>query len=673
MPMKDDELVTAVKQQLQRCAGFEGDTISADREKALNYYFQRARGDEVPGRSQVVSGDVSAMVEANLAQMLDAFSSDRIAEFDPFGVEDEDQAQLESDTVQYFVMSKSNGFLELAQGIKDALLLRNGLMKVYVDERKSSTTRTLGNVAPEAFAELTHIPGAQVDVLKYDPQAKEARLRITKVRRTFKAQALPPENFLYQADWDSLDLQPIPFCAERHIDSRSDLIEMFPKARGKIEELHAFHNNHTTTGAARNPRKVTENRKGIDRSQDPIEWFECYVLADQDGDGISERLKVCLSGDQLLSDDPVRLVPYAAGSAILNPHRFLGISLYDKLKQVQDLNTGLQRALMDNVNTTTKNRIAYLDGKVNVEDVSDGRPNGALRVKASVADVRAAVMPFAVPDTSANILQNIEFQKSVRSEMGGAALDMQTAQMQIGGDRMGSQGLDRAYSVVEQLCAMMTKTIAASLIRSTFLLAHATLREWFDEPVPVKRQGKWFSPVPSEWPVRECVTVKVGMSPGERARRANALMQMLNSQVQLAQLGMDEVLVNLDGFYKTLMDWARVSEIQNPEQYFVDPQSDTARQALQSKQKAQAEQKAQQQALMQQAIGLEQLRTAFDKYKTDAELQFKYYDAVLKAETKEAEIVGQATTDLLTAKEAGKAKAKGEDKADGPETRREAA
>lgn len=659
MSLTKEELQAHIRSQLIRCSGFDGDEISKARKLALDYYFQRARGDEVAGRSQVVTGDLSAMVEATLAQMMDAFSSDHIAEFDPYGADDENQAQLESDAVQYFVMSKNNGVLELAQSIKDALMLRNGLMKVWVDERSRTFTKTFNNVTPEAISELTHIPNTTVKILNFDPDEHTLSLRITSVRREFRAAALPLENFLYQADWNSLDLQEIPFCAERHVDSRSTLLELgFPKS--VVQDLPRMKQPFKIDDAARNPNRLTHYNTPIDSSQDEIEWYECFVLMDWDGDGISERRRICVAGggsQALLSNDPVNLVPYAAGTAIINPHRFLGISLYDKLKQVQDISTGLTRGLLDNVNTTTKNRMAYLDGKVNVDDISDGRPNGAIRVKANVPDIRAALMPFQVPDTSANILQNIQYLKQVRSEMGGAALDMQTANMQIGGDRMGSQGLDRAYSVVEQLCALMTKLVAISLIRSTFLLAHATLRESFNDPVQIKRQGKWQSPIPTQWQERDCCTVKIGMSAGERARRASALLTMLNMQIQLADKGMDNVLVNLEGFYNTLMEWARVSDIQDPEQYFVDPQSNSAMQAAQSKQQQAQEQQQMQQALMSQSVQMKQFEISLDKYKTDVDTQFKYYNAVLSAEVSEAQIVGKATSDLLTTKAKGKDKA----------------
>jgi hypothetical protein len=389
----------------------------------------------------------------------------------------------------------------------------------------------------------------------------------------------------------------------------------------------------------------------MDKSQELVEWYEVHARAEA-GNGIDELRRICFhyTDSEILLDEPAPFLKLASGTAILNPHRFTGISLFDKLKQNQDMRTALRRALLDNVNATTKNRLAGLDGVVNEDDATDGRVNNLVRVKNVVPDVRQALMPLAVPDTSANILANLESTARERSEMGGAALDLQTAQMQIGGDRMGSQGLEKAYSVAEQLSASMMKTLASTLIRETFLLAHKTLREYFDEPVPIKRNGKWQYVVPSEWPERYSVTVKPGMSPGERSRRVNAMTQVINSQMMLADKGMDEVLVNLDSFNRALLDWARLSEVQNPEQYFLDPQSEQSQAALQNKQKQAQQQQRDKAMLMQQAFGLEQLRTAFEKYRTDAELQFKYFAELLNAEVKEAEIVGRAAADLVKQK-----------------------
>lgn len=641
--MDESTLITILKDGLRDCAGWDGDPIAEDRVHALNYYFQRERGDEVTGRSTVVSGDLSAMVEANLAQMMDAFASDNIVEFDSFGREDEDQAQLESDVVALHVMKRNAGRLQLATAIKDALLQRVGTIKVWCDYKTEVKSRVFDNVEPEARAVL---PDGS-----YNQRDKTLSVKDKTERKTLRCEAVAPENFFYPRSYDSFDMQRIPFCAERHVDTRSDLVAMgFPRDRVKDLKAHA---NDSSKGdeAARSIRSLLgdDRTPSVDSSQDLIEWYEIYALIDTDKDGISERRRLALvwSQEVLLENIPVDRVPYACGVVMMNPHRLTGISQYDKLRNQQDKTTGLERALLDTVNTVLKNRTAYLDGLVNVDDVGDGRTNGSIRVNRSVGDVRSAVMPFTIPDQSLGILQNLEYQKTIRTELGGAALELATGQMQIGGDRLGSQGLDRAYSVMEQLGSLMMKTVADTLIRSVFLLAHATLRENISDPVEFKRSGHWTSVIPARWRERTELTVKLGLSPGERSRKTNALTEILNSQIELAKLGMDGVLVDISGFYRALMDWGRVSEIPNPEQYFLDPAGEASQKAAAEKQRVAEETKQEQRALMDMALQLEQMRTAMDKYKQDTDLQFKYWEAVLGAQVKEAEIAGAATIDLL--------------------------
>ena len=343
----------------------------------------------------------------------------------------------------------------------------------------------------------------------------------------------------------------------------------------------------------------------------------------------------------MLFRDATSIVPYSTGQCFIAPHRLTGISLWDKLRQGQDVNTALQRALLDNVQATSKNRIAYLDGKANPDDVADGRVNGAIRVKPSVARVSDAVMGFTVPDTSGSIVNAIDHQRRIRTELGGSTLDMQSGELQVS-KQVGSMGLDRAFSVAEQLAAHMTQNVADTLIRSTFLVAHATLREHFTEPVPIKVGGRWDTAIPAEWQARTQLTVNVGMSPGERTRRAAALDKLLQSQIQLSGLGMDDVLVNIDGFYSLLMDWARVADVPNPERYFVDPRSEGSQKAQQLKQQAaQAQQQAQQQ-LVKQAVDLEKLRTAFDKYKQDQEAAIEVWSKKVDAKIEYAKLGQEA-------------------------------
>lgn len=648
MAEQRNELGTKIAAWLHECAGFDGDAIAQDRVKAINYYLQRERGDEQAGRSRVVSGDLSAMVEANLAQMLESFSGPDLAEFTATGESDDDQAALESAVVTDMIMNRNNGYFELGSAIKDGLLLRNGWVYIDVEETPITETLELENATGEAIAELSSNTALDVKVLEFDEKAATATVRVTQIFRKFLFQAEDPANVLYPKNYNSIDVQEIPFIARRHLETRDKLIRRgFPKT--KVRRLKAYDQDSKIDSMARDVRQDVATETPVDESQERIEWFECYVLVDS-GDGTSERRRIAVAGvnkDAILENVPVTLVPLATGTPFINPHRLTGLSLFDKLRQGQDINTSLSRALLDNVNAVIKNRTAYLDGKVNVEDLEDGRPNGNIRVRASVGDVRSAITPFVQPDISAGILQNLNYQRQVRSEMGGASLELATGQMQMSGGRIGSQGVDRAFSVMEQLAAHMTKNMAQTLIRNAWLLSHAMIRQFFDEPVEIKREGRWRSAVPSTWPTRFAVNVRVGMSPNERARKVATMKTIIDSQIGLAREGMSGQLVDAERFYKAVTDYARYADIPNPEQYYIDPQSDGAKQAAASQAQKAEEEKAASRALMSQAVGLEQLRAAMEKYKTDIEYQFKYWAETLKAEIAEANIVGNATADLI--------------------------
>jgi hypothetical protein len=644
--MKSDEdtkLTSQLKQMLVHCVGFDGDELAESRKQSYDYYFQRSRGDEVVGRSSIVTGDLSAMTEGNLALMTEPLLDKRIAEFCSYDELDEEQANLESDCVQVMLFKRQNGFIELTSAIKDALQLRNAVVKIYVDKRTHIKQLRRENVEMEVVNELLSTFG-DVAVHSYDPEKKKLSATVTKTTRKFRVESLAPENFLYPKDWHRQDLEDIPFCAERHVEARSTLIERgFPKV--KVDQLRRWNNPHQSASDARLPRSVTPNSMPIDKSQELIEWYETYVKMD-DGMGASELHRICFSDQFVLEDEPADLICYATGVAIINPHTFMGISLFDKIKWVQDSTTALTRALMDNLNATNKNRTAHLDGVCETTDIEDGRTNGSIRVNPQlVQDVRQAIMAFGIPDTSANILSNLDHFRSVRSESGGAALDLATGQMQLN-DRVGSQGLDRAYSVMESLALFMTRIIANTLVRTMYLIAHETLRTQWKEPILFKRGNKWVKTNPAEWPVRDSVEVNLGKSLNDRSRESAVLSQLMDRQAFLASNGMEEILVDVNTYYAALNAWLRVNDVENPEKFAIDPRSDKAMQAMQRKAKMQQMQSKKQDEMLKQTIALEQVRTALEKYRIDVETQFKYYSEVLKAQIEEAKITANGVVEI---------------------------
>ena len=141
--------------------------------------------------SEYLEGDLSererSKVEAALAQMTPAFKSGKICEFDPLGPEDEDQAQLESDAVQYYVMGTNNGYLAMVSALKDILLVRNGVVCPYAEDKTERRTTTFNNVEPEAIPSLTEdVPESDYS---YDADSRE--LTVTRETRSLPGSKRP--------------------------------------------------------------------------------------------------------------------------------------------------------------------------------------------------------------------------------------------------------------------------------------------------------------------------------------------------------------------------------------------------------------------------------------------------------------------------------------------------
>src|SRR5690606_23510445 len=96
--------------------------ISQRRAQALNYYLGKLFGNEVEGRSQVVSTDVRDAIEGMLPSLLEIFlASYRLAECEPTGPEDEAEARQQTEVANYILFKQNNAPLILHTWFKDAL------------------------------------------------------------------------------------------------------------------------------------------------------------------------------------------------------------------------------------------------------------------------------------------------------------------------------------------------------------------------------------------------------------------------------------------------------------------------------------------------------------------------------------------------------------------------
>ena len=649
-PYTDEVLAGMVGNQITQSRDFAQDFLEENRRQAWKYYLGRRGRDEDfsattnregytrEGGSEAVSEDVSDMVEALMATLMPIFGSDIPVEFEPIGPGDEENATAESDAVSNVLIEQNNGWVVLAEAIKDALLLRNATIKVWIEDQIDVERRTFTEITDDQLAEFLAAIPPGITTTVTSRKGQKASLKFTKVTKIPRVKAIQQAHFLVDPNHDNIFIQDAFFIAERKFSSRSELLRAgFSKA--KVQELPAFTQDTDVDSTASNIEGISQELSRPTHDSDVIEWYEAYMRIDLTGDGEAQLTKFDWSNDRILKKSPAAFIPYATGTAWLVPHRYSGLSVYDKLQQVTDIKSRVLQQYLDNLVTNNTARTAVNENTVNIDDLLTGRSNAVVRNDGPPGD---DLLPFPTNDTGQSSQSLLNYMDTVRDQRAGAALSLQQPEDQLVRSNISAASADRQMSAGEQQAAMVARTLAETLIRSTFLLLHETLRTQFPEQMMLNRSGQWIPVSPSQWPQRSRVNVKVGLSPAERNRKAGSLMTTIQLMQTALQAGGKDIMVDLNGIHRAILDWSKSTDLDNAEKYWLDPESPQSQQAAQA-----ASQKEDDQFNAQiQAVTAEAQAAAMNSqndFQIDIQkLIFDYFNAILGAEVEDAKIVGDA-------------------------------
>lgn len=156
--MDVQELTAIIQaQRFSALAGMSSVNLVNERADAMDYYLGNMHKDmpAQDGRSKAVSMDVADTVEGLMPNLMDIFAgSDEVVRFEPVGPEDEKAAQQETDYVNHVFMQRNPGFMVLYGFIKDALLSKVGVVKVWWEETEEEQRETYYDLSEDQFALL---------------------------------------------------------------------------------------------------------------------------------------------------------------------------------------------------------------------------------------------------------------------------------------------------------------------------------------------------------------------------------------------------------------------------------------------------------------------------------------------------------------------------------------
>jgi hypothetical protein len=347
---------------------------------------------------------------------------------------------------------------------------------------------------------------------------------------------------------------------------------------------------------------------------------------------------VWIGGNKILKNEPAEDVPYVTGSAVPIPHRVQGMGLYELLQTIQSGKTHILRSYMDNLTVMNGSRTAAHEGRVNMDDLTNGRLNGVVRTKGPPME---CLMPVPATDIGQQALAGLGYLDHVRVARVGSSVDVNELQAQI----MKSSATAAAGQLaqVEQMAGWFAENLVETLLKPAFMRVHKLLRTELAGPVQAKIRGKWQQTDTGQWPVRENIETTMGMTSAQKAQRIGALNVVVTNQMAILQTGGAGILCDNAKLYNAMCDWCRASDLSTPEQYLIDPTSPEAQQAQQN-----MAQQAQQQSQQQQAqiAALQKQVQDFELEKQRRDLNYKVWSDQLDAETKEAEMTAKNVVEI---------------------------
>lgn len=544
----NDELLGIIEAHRSNSIGALDGDLSAKRAEALKRYLGEPYGDEVEGRSQVISKDLAEAVDWIMPSIMRVFMmTNDFVRFDPTGPEDTEAAEQETDYVNHVMMKENNGFIWLYDWCKDALLSINGYVKRWWDEYEEVSHETYQNTGEEELALLMQDLESFGDGIEIVGQEmSEAGAWKIKVKRTKKVgrvriEGIPAEELLIAAGTRG-NLQESAFVEHITRKTKSKLIEMGMK-KSFVDDLPAYaditmYGDESQSRSPTNDEDNTTRAETADPSMTEVEYREAWLRVDYDNDGIAELRRIVTAGNKIPSGDEwnteVDEIPISYLTPNRMPHRHVGLGLNDEIEQLAGMKTSLLRSTFDNTYHLVHQEYA-INERAELDDFLISRPNGLKRIKGR-EPIDGSVMPLVKTPIIQHVMPILDYvdgMKESRTGVGKSVIGLDPDTLKKTTEGAARQALQQGNAKIE----MIARLFAETGIKDLALAVHALLIKYQDKEKKVRLRNKWVTVRPSEWRSRTDMTVNVGLGAGSHEEIRANLMLMAELQTQFKQDG----------------------------------------------------------------------------------------------------------------------------------------
>ena len=632
MSDSEQELLTKINAEITDSLGYDGE-ISEQREKAQEYYYALPFGNEVDGRSQYVDSTVQDTIEWIKPSLMRIFGSgDEFVKFTPHGPEDVDAAAQATDYVNYVFSKDNNGWEIMYSWFHDALLQKNGIVKVWWDEYEEPQREEYQNLSDMEFGYL--ITDDDVEVLEHtviesDDGISEPYHDVVIVRTNYdgrvRIENVPPEEFLISREAKSIE--DARFVCHRVRKTLSELRIMYPDQDFGPEDLGSGDDDayFSAERLSRYEFDDSENYGFGGNEEEALReyWLhESFIKTDYNEDGIAELRKVCSVGSYVFSNEEIDKKPFVSITPLKIPHKFFGLSIADLVMDLQLIKSTLMRNLMDNAYNQNFGRYAVMEGQANLDDLLTQRPGGIVRVKSP-----NAIMPLATPPLEPYSFQMLGYLDEVRESRSGVNKNTQG----INADALTSHTTATAVNAVmtnaQSRVELIARQFAETGVKQLMNCIYELLLKYQDKERVVMLRNQWVPVRPDMWSDKMDCTVSVALGNGSKDQQMAHLSQMLSFASQAMQGGLP--IVTEQNMYNLGAALIKAMGYQNVDDFLTPPPPPQEGQPTPEQQSAMMEQ---QNKMKELEIKQGELQVKMMKVQQDAQ------DAQVDAQLKAAEI-----------------------------------
>lgn len=586
-PMDQEQVLAYVRSFLDDALDYNMSDLSEQRAEALKYYFGEPFGNERPGKSKVVSRDIQETIDWIMPSLMKVFtSSDSVVRYDPQNQDDVEQAEQETEYVNYLFTRKNPGFTIMHDWFQDALMMKTGIVKVWVEDLPIVNFDYYTGLTEEMVVEILSDPNVELVGRDYDENGMvDIKVKTTNTRRNIRVACVPPEEFLI--DRDATCIKDARICAHRTQMTVSEL-RLMGVPEDIIESLPYDDFDQTDSSPERLAR-LDFDGSGVIPYQSAVEdsatrkvWVsECYVHLDEDGDGIAELRKITIAGDYILFDEETPCKPFADITAHRIAHKFNGMSIYDKIKDIQEIRSTLMRNILDNVNRINTGRYAVIEGAVNLDDLISNDAAGIVRTKQQGA-VTPLDNPALTPDVY-NMLDRLEADRGKRTGVTDRSrgLDANTLH-----SNQAATSVNQTMTAAEQQIDLIARMFAETGVKDLFQLLHDFAIRYQDQEEVFQLRGKFIAVNPASWRERYDLTVTVGIGNQNKDQQLLHLSRMFEMAQAIVGNGGMGILVTEKNLYHMLKEMTINAGYKDFSKYWTDPDSPEAKQAKAAQEEA---------------------------------------------------------------------------------------